>query len=106
MESIKHRLEILNSSYWEHFKFAKDLAGYLDYDHPKRIKIENLLNEMVDEIHKLNQEIKDMHPQLSWLEHLFYMQGVLGSNPSGCTNVLKVIIEYSKIVDIYYKTQT
>ena len=70
MESIKHRLEILNSSYWEHFKFAKDLAGYLDYDHPKRIKIENLLNEMVDEIHKLNQEIKDMHPQLSWFRAL------------------------------------
>ncbi len=57
MEDIKHKLEILNSNYWEHFKFAKDLAGYLDFDHPKRKKIENKLNEMVDEIHMLNKSI-------------------------------------------------
>ena len=57
-ESIKNKLEILNSNYWEHFKFAKDLAGYLNFDHPKRIKIEKLLNEMVDEIHQLNQILK------------------------------------------------
>jgi hypothetical protein len=62
MESIKLRLEILNSSYWEHFKFAKDLAGYLDFDHPKRKKIEKLLNDMVDEIHQLNRELKNTHP--------------------------------------------
>ena len=60
MELIKHKLEILNSNYWEHFKFAKDLAGYLDFDHPKRKKIELLLNEMVDEIHKLNKEIENL----------------------------------------------
>ena len=59
MDLLKHKLEILNSNYWEHFKFAKDLAGYLEFDHPKRKKIEKLLNEMVDEIHKLNKEIKD-----------------------------------------------
>jgi hypothetical protein len=58
MEELKHRLEILNSSYWEHFKFAKDLAGYLDFDHPKRVKIEKLLNDMVDEIHQLNKKLK------------------------------------------------
>ncbi len=58
--NLKHKLEILNSNYWEHFKFAKDLAGYLDFDHPKRKKIEILLNEMVDEIHKLNKEIENM----------------------------------------------
>jgi hypothetical protein len=59
MESLKHKLEILNSNYWEHFKFAKDLAGYLDHEHPKRKKIETLLNEMVDEIHKINKEINE-----------------------------------------------
>lgn len=51
-----HKTRILNSSYWEHFKFAKELAGYLDFDHPKRVKIEKTLNEMLDEIHKLNRE--------------------------------------------------
>ena len=38
MDLLKHKLEILNSNYWEHFKFAKDLAGYLEFDHPKRKK--------------------------------------------------------------------
>lgn len=57
MEEAKRKLEILNSNYWEHFKFAKDLAGYLEHTHPKRKKYENILNEMIDEIHKLNQII-------------------------------------------------
>lgn len=50
------RLQILNSSYWEHFKFAQELAGYLDLDHPKRIKVEKELNKMLDEIRLLNLE--------------------------------------------------
>lgn len=59
MEQTKRKLEILNSNYWEHFKFAKDLAGFLPFDHPKRRRIEEKLNEMVDEIHQLNKNIKD-----------------------------------------------
>lgn len=59
MEELKHKLEILNSNYWEHFKFAKDLAGFLDHDHPRRVRIEEKLNEMVDEIQLLNKQIKD-----------------------------------------------
>lgn len=59
MEDLQHKLEILNSNYWEHFKFAKDLAGFLPHDHPRRQRIENKLNEMVDEIHQLNKNIKD-----------------------------------------------
>ena len=58
MESIKHKLEILNSNYWEHFKFAKELAGYLDYNHPKRVKIELKMNDMIDEIQLLNKKLK------------------------------------------------
>ena len=59
MESEKLKLEILNANYWEHFKYAKDLAGFLDFDHPKRKRIETKLNEMVDEIHILNKSIED-----------------------------------------------
>lgn len=47
-------LEIINSSYWEHFKFAQELAGYLDLNHPKRIKVEAELNKMLDKIRELN----------------------------------------------------
>lgn len=42
---MSKELEILNSSYWEHFKFTKELAGYLGIKHPKRVRIESELNE-------------------------------------------------------------
>ena len=56
--TMKKRLEILNSSYWEHFKYAKELAGYLDLNHPKRVRLEKELNKMLDEIQLLNGTIK------------------------------------------------
>lgn len=59
MENAKRKLEILNANYWEHFKFAKDLAGFLDFDHPKRRTVENKLNSMVDEIHTLTKLIEN-----------------------------------------------
>lgn len=46
-------LEILESSYWEHFKVAKDAALYLPLKHPKRAKLEKELNKMLQRIHKL-----------------------------------------------------
>jgi len=64
VEDLTHKLEILNSNYWEHFKFAKDLAGFLPYDHPRRRRIEEKLNEMVDEIHELNERIKTLDNDL------------------------------------------
>lgn len=51
---MENELEILNSSYWEHFKFAKELAGYLDLKHPKRVKLEIEINKMLIRIHELN----------------------------------------------------
>ena len=48
-------LEILNASYWEHFKYAKELAGYLDLDHPKRVIAEKELNKII----KRREEIKN-----------------------------------------------
>lgn len=50
------KLEILNSSYWEHFKFAKELALILPIDHPKRIKIEKEVNKISEEIKTLKQK--------------------------------------------------
>jgi len=46
MMSKEIRNEILQSSYWEHFKAAKDLALILPLNHPKRIKIENEVNKL------------------------------------------------------------
>lgn len=34
------KLEILEGSYWMHYKEAKDIALYLPLNHPKRIKLE------------------------------------------------------------------
>jgi hypothetical protein len=46
-------LEILEASYWEHYKWAKDLAHYLPVSSPKRLELEKVLNEMLIEINKL-----------------------------------------------------
>lgn len=48
-------LEILNASYWEHFKYAKDLALILPLKHPKRVRLDNELNKMLKRIHELKQ---------------------------------------------------
>lgn len=53
MDKIK--LEILQSNYLEHFKFAKDLSFFLPIDHPKRQMIEGELNKIQREIEKLKK---------------------------------------------------
>ena len=57
--NLELELEILNASYWEHFKWAKELAGYLPLKNHKRVKLEKILNEMIDERHRLANEIKE-----------------------------------------------
>ena len=42
---MKQDLNILQANYWEHLKWAKELSYILPIDHPKRIKIEEVLNE-------------------------------------------------------------
>jgi len=53
---MKNELEILNASYWEHFKYAKELAGYLDLKHPKRIRAEEELSKMIKRIHEIKKQ--------------------------------------------------
>ena len=33
-----------------------------------------------------------MHPWLNWIEHLTTDQKVVGSNPTGCTNMKKILL--------------
>lgn len=54
MDKIK--IEILEYSYWEHFKALKDIALILPIEHPKRIKIEIYTNNILKELHKLKLE--------------------------------------------------
>lgn len=42
--------EILQQSYWEHFKAAKDLALYLDPDHPRRITLEKEMSKILSKL--------------------------------------------------------
>jgi hypothetical protein len=44
------KTEILQMSYWEHFKFAKELAQSHPINHPKRLKIEKELNKILQKI--------------------------------------------------------
>ncbi len=51
MDIIK--IEILEYSYWEHFKALKDIALILPLEHPKRKKLEKATNELLKELHEL-----------------------------------------------------
>lgn len=51
----QYEIEILEYSYWEHFKYAKDVALILPIEHPKRKKVEDELNKL----QKRLQELKD-----------------------------------------------
>ena len=52
---MNQKLEILQANYWEHFKFAKELAMYLPVDDPQRVRIENELNKMQKELEELKK---------------------------------------------------
>lgn len=52
---MKIKLEILLASHLEHFKAAKELALIHPIEHPKRIAIEKVLNEIQKEINELKQ---------------------------------------------------
>ena len=54
MKEIK--LELLQCSYWEHHKFAKDLALILPIDHPKRVRIERELNKIITQLKEVENE--------------------------------------------------
>jgi hypothetical protein len=55
MSNIKDsiKLEILQASYWEHYKYSQDMARYLSLNNHKRLEIEKELNIMLKEIHLL-----------------------------------------------------
>jgi len=45
--------EILLASYYEHLKFAKDFAKYLPIDHPKRLRVENEINSIAQQLNQI-----------------------------------------------------
>lgn len=45
------RLEILKGNHMEHFKIAKDYSQIMDINDPRRKRIEDSANELVDLIH-------------------------------------------------------
>ena len=48
--------EILQMSYWENFKAAKDIARYLEIDNPKRIALEKCLVEILEKLEKYKEK--------------------------------------------------
>lgn len=49
------RLEILRGNHAEHFKIAKEMSMYLDVNNPRKRKIEEEANNIVNEIHKIHK---------------------------------------------------
>lgn len=54
MNSIE--FEILQLSYWEHFKLAKDLALVYPVEHIKRRTLEKILNDLSDRMKKIKND--------------------------------------------------
>ncbi len=50
------KLEILQYNHYEHFKAGKDLAFVLPIEHPKRQRIEQATNDLIEEINKIKKE--------------------------------------------------
>lgn len=59
LEMLKIHEEILAFSYWENFKFEKDMAQALGGQHPRVQKIMKDLNEIREEWHEVQQKIKE-----------------------------------------------
>ena len=53
-DSIK--LEILQYSYWEHYKFEKDISMVLPLEDPKRNHIRQHTQEILEKIKELKQK--------------------------------------------------
>ena len=53
MDKYSIKIQILEYSYWEHFKAAKDAALILPINHPKRKILETAVNDIIGEINKL-----------------------------------------------------
>jgi len=58
-EDDKIKLELLQYSYWEHFKMAKDMALVLPLRHSKREKIEKACSDILAEIQRLKGSEND-----------------------------------------------
>lgn len=59
MSDDKIRLEILQYSYWEHYKLEKDLSFILPIDHPKRKLLSEHREEILSEINELKSKGKN-----------------------------------------------
>jgi len=55
-------LEILNYSYLEHFKLAKDLSFIFPIDHPKRLLLQEEIENIQNKISLINNDTASIHP--------------------------------------------
>ena len=55
--SLDIKMELLQERYWQHYKFAKDLAFVMSIQNPRYIKIQNEVNNINKKIKELQKEI-------------------------------------------------
>lgn len=58
LSNLQQKLDILNLNYWEHFKFAKDLAQALGPTNPRYQHMEKSVNNILADISKVKKEIE------------------------------------------------
>lgn len=52
----ENKIEILKFSYWEHFKFAKDMSHIYPPEHVKMKELQGTINDIAAEIKQLTDE--------------------------------------------------
>ena len=64
IEHLNIKLELVQGSYWEHHKIAKDFSLILPLDNPKRKNIEKSMNELSDIIHLIKSQKEELTEKL------------------------------------------
>lgn len=59
IEQLRENLTILSGSYWENFKYVRDIEKTITINNPKLKKLIDRLNAYSDELNELKNYIKE-----------------------------------------------
>tara|TARA_B100001167_G_C16504927_1_gene182987 strand:+ start:305 stop:505 length:201 start_codon:yes stop_codon:yes gene_type:complete len=57
LANLKRKFELINFNYWEHHKWAHELVQALGPTHPKYLRAQEIVNNLLDEKNKLSKQI-------------------------------------------------
>lgn len=60
LQDLKQKELIISANYWENFSFHKTMAQAYGANHPKTKRIEKATNQIREEWHQINEQIKKL----------------------------------------------